>query len=131
MTIAGSTIDLATVPNATLDVNGNLVEGLVALAGQGTFDMTLKSYKAVTDATARRIALYALDPATDTEYIVANVVPDGAVPKFTMRAPDDVPSTSELDDEHITFSYVKATNTLSVHRNEGGVIVSAAVAVLV
>ena len=119
------------VLSANLDMKGNLVKGLESLRGDGAAAVTLRSHAALTDATARRIALYALDPATDTEYIVANVVPDGAVPKFTMRAPDDAPSTTELDDEHVTFGYTKATDTITMYVREGAAVKSLVLGVAV
>ncbi len=100
------------------------------VGGRGNQNMAISGNDTVTDATARRITLDVLDPATDTRYFVAQAVPKAATPLFIMRAPDYTPTTGELDDEFITFSYVKSTNTLSVHRNEGGAIVSAVVAVL-
>ena len=107
------------VLNASLNMNGGELKKLVSLRGNGADALTLRTHTALTDANGIRISLYALDPATDTEYIVANVVPDGAVPKFTMRAPDDAPSTTELDDEHVTFGFTKATDTLTMYVREG------------
>ena len=119
------------ISNVRVDLQGNAVVGLATIGGNGDANVNIKAYKLTTDATARRIIQYVLDPATDTEYSVSQAVPDAANPKFTMAAPDDAPSTSELDADHITFSYTKATDTLNVHVNEGGVIKTLAIGVLV
>ena len=107
------------------------IKNMRVIVGDGAAILKIKGNYAATDATAYRTAMYALDPATDTEYEVAQVVPDGANPKFTILAPDDVPTTSELDADNITFRYIKATDTLNVYVNEGGVIKTYAIGVLV
>ena len=95
------------------------LSNVIAHRGTGAADVIQWANLAATDAAARRWRVQVLDPATDTFYDVAEAVPDGAVPKFTMAAPDDAPSTSELDDGHITFGYTKATDTLIMYVREG------------
>ena len=116
---ATSDIDIGT---ARLDLNGAGMVGLGLVAGEGTGDVNIKAYKATTDATARRIALLVLDPATDTEYIVANAVPKAATPLFTFVGSDFVPTTAELDAGHYYVGFTKATDTATLYMNEGGVI---------
>ncbi len=85
------------------------------------------------ESTEREVnqTLYTIDPATGTEYAVAQAVPHAATPFWTQIAPDHVPTTSELKAGRLTFSYAVATNILTVYMNEGGAIVSLAIGVMV
>ncbi len=91
--------------------------------GDGVSNLAVKGNRNVTDATARRITQNVLDPATDTEYTVAQAVPKAATPLFTMAAPDFVATVTELDlSGSVTFGFTKATNTFILYANNAGVI---------
>ena len=119
------------INSSDLDLNSNPIKGLRLINGDGGAALTLRSHAALTDATARRIALYALDPATDTEYIVANIVPKAATPMFTFMGSDYVPTTAELDAGHYYVGYTKATDTATLYMNEGGVVKTLVLGVMV
>lgn len=99
--------------------------GLIAdgIGGDGLATFAFDANYNASDATARRIAVTVLDPATDTKYTVAQAVPKAATPLFTTLAPNYTPTTSELDASNLTFKYTGGGN-LTAFVNDGGVIKS-------
>ena len=112
---------------SALDMNGLVLKGLATMGGEGTGNVNFKAYKAPTDATAYRIGFYVLNPATDTEYAVAQAVPKAATPLWTELWPSYTPTTAEVDAGFGTLVYDGTTVTLWV--NKAGAMLSLALGV--
>ena len=91
--------------------------------GPANKNLSIRGNFTATDPTAWRIALYALDPATDTFYTVAQIVPNAANPFFTVLAPDAAPTTTVLDVNNVTWRYTPA-GALVAYVNNADVIKS-------
>lgn len=91
------------------------------LAGSGGANVRIQGNHTVTDATAFRVTLEALNVTGDAQVVSAQAVPNGANPFFSIFAPDVAPTTSILDTNNLGLRYTPAGAVVLYVNNAGAI----------